>query len=96
MSLHFRLPVQIKNTVSSAQCIAMDSETPLSMEHIKIVLSVVSSWHTAKQKLAQPALTWEGYEDLESGETVQLVRSIVQAEGAEAAGEQSRKRPRVE
>ena len=66
-----------------------------NMEHIKIVLSVVSIWHTAKQKLAQPALTWEGYEDLESGETVQLVRSIVQAEGAEA-GEQSRKRPRVE
>ena len=95
MLLHFSLPVQIKNTVSSAQCVAMDLETPLSMEHIKIVLSVVSSWHTAKQKLAQPALTWEGYQDLESGETVQLVRSIVQAEGAEA-GEQSRKRPRAE
>ncbi|KAK7681611.1 hypothetical protein QCA50_015344 [Cerrena zonata] len=51
---------QIKNTVSSAQCIAMDEGIPLSMKHIENVMDVVSDWYTAREKLAEPALSWKG------------------------------------
>lgn len=54
--------VQIKNTVSSAQCIALEEGVPLCMKHIDIdvVMDVVSGWHTTRQKLAEPALSLHG------------------------------------
>ena len=54
---------QIKNTVSSAQCIAMDENEPLSMSHIETVMEVVSDWNSARRKLAEPGpshtVSWE-------------------------------------
>ncbi|KAJ7349861.1 P-loop containing nucleoside triphosphate hydrolase protein [Mycena albidolilacea] len=40
---------QIKNIVSSAQCVALDANTALSVEHIDAVLEVVDEWNTAKE-----------------------------------------------
>jgi hypothetical protein len=39
---------QIKNTVSNAQSIALETQSPLSVEHVDAVLEVVSDWNTAK------------------------------------------------
>ncbi|PAV22548.1 AAA family ATPase [Pyrrhoderma noxium] len=39
---------QIKNVVSSAQCIALEAESPLLVEHINAVLEVASDWHKAR------------------------------------------------
>ncbi|KAJ7047085.1 P-loop containing nucleoside triphosphate hydrolase protein [Mycena alexandri] len=41
---------QIKNAVSSAQCIALDANVPLSVEHVDTVLDVVEAWHTAQEQ----------------------------------------------
>lgn len=38
---------QIKNLVSSAQSQALQDKAPLSMEHIRTVLEVVSDWNKA-------------------------------------------------
>ncbi|KAJ4480946.1 P-loop containing nucleoside triphosphate hydrolase protein [Lentinula aciculospora] len=37
---------QIKNMVGSAQAIALDSNTPLAVEHVDTVLDVVNSWNS--------------------------------------------------
>ncbi|KAF7302929.1 AAA family [Mycena kentingensis (nom. inval.)] len=39
---------QIKNTVSSAQCIALDADADLSIEHIDAVLEVIEDWNVAR------------------------------------------------
>ncbi|KAJ7266957.1 P-loop containing nucleoside triphosphate hydrolase protein [Mycena haematopus] len=39
---------QIKNTVSSAQCVALDAGKDLSMMHIDAVLDVIDDWAVAK------------------------------------------------
>ncbi|KAJ7054051.1 P-loop containing nucleoside triphosphate hydrolase protein [Mycena amicta] len=41
---------QIKNTVSSAQCVAVDANAVLSIEHIDAVLEVVDDWNIAKRQ----------------------------------------------
>ncbi|KAJ6623166.1 P-loop containing nucleoside triphosphate hydrolase protein [Mycena sp. CBHHK59/15] len=41
---------QIKNAVSSAQCIALDANAELSVEHIDAVLDVVNDWQTAIER----------------------------------------------
>ncbi|KAJ7508569.1 P-loop containing nucleoside triphosphate hydrolase protein [Mycena galericulata] len=41
---------QIKNVVSSAQCIALDASAELSVDHIDAVLDVVDDWHVAKDR----------------------------------------------
>ncbi|KAJ7762396.1 P-loop containing nucleoside triphosphate hydrolase protein [Mycena maculata] len=38
---------QIKNVVSSSQCIALDANADLTVEHIDAVLDVVDDWHVA-------------------------------------------------
>ncbi|KAJ7492123.1 P-loop containing nucleoside triphosphate hydrolase protein [Mycena latifolia] len=40
---------QIKNVVSSAQCIALDANADMSVEHVNAVLDVVDDWHAARQ-----------------------------------------------
>ncbi|CAK5275284.1 unnamed protein product [Mycena citricolor] len=40
---------QIKNVVSSAQCIALDAEAEMGVEHIDAVLEVIDDWHSAKR-----------------------------------------------
>ncbi|EMD40005.1 hypothetical protein CERSUDRAFT_46125, partial [Gelatoporia subvermispora B] len=42
---------QIKNTVSSAQCIALDAGEPFSVKHVDEVLEVVQNWNTARKLL---------------------------------------------
>jgi len=44
---------QIKNAVSSAQCIALECKEPLSVEHIETVLDVVNDWKNARQDLVE-------------------------------------------
>ncbi|KAF8183562.1 P-loop containing nucleoside triphosphate hydrolase protein [Mycena galopus ATCC 62051] len=41
---------QIKNIVSSAQCIALDAKMDLSVEHVDAVLEVVDDWDTAQER----------------------------------------------
>jgi hypothetical protein len=38
---------QIKNTVSSAQSLALEEGVPLSKKHVETVLQVVQTWQTA-------------------------------------------------
>ncbi|KAJ6601323.1 P-loop containing nucleoside triphosphate hydrolase protein [Mycena vulgaris] len=40
---------QIKNVVSSAQCIALDANVDLAVEHVDMVLDVVDDWNTARE-----------------------------------------------
>ncbi|KAJ6601315.1 P-loop containing nucleoside triphosphate hydrolase protein [Mycena vulgaris] len=40
---------QIKNIISSAQCIALDANTEMSVEHVDAVLDVVDDWHARKR-----------------------------------------------
>ncbi|KAF8576015.1 P-loop containing nucleoside triphosphate hydrolase protein [Ramaria rubella] len=47
---------QIKNAVSSGQCIALESKAELSVEHIEAVLEVVSDWKSAKPRLLDSEL----------------------------------------
>jgi len=44
---------QIKNAVNSAQCIALESNEPLSVEHVEVVLDVVQDWKSARQGLVE-------------------------------------------
>ena len=64
---------QIKNTVSSAQCIAMDENEPLSMSHIETVMEVVSDWNSARQKLAEPGLPYIGTQSASKGGIFDLI-----------------------
>ncbi|ETW80179.1 AAA+-type ATPase [Heterobasidion irregulare TC 32-1] len=41
---------QIKNAISSAQCIALESDSPLSIEHVNAVLEVVTAWHSSNTR----------------------------------------------
>ena len=44
--------MKIKNTVSNAQSIALETGASLSVEHIDAVLDVVSDWNSAKEGMA--------------------------------------------
>ncbi|KAJ7492168.1 P-loop containing nucleoside triphosphate hydrolase protein [Mycena latifolia] len=41
---------QIKNVVSNAQCIALDANAKLAVEHVDMVLDVVDDWNTAREQ----------------------------------------------
>lgn len=43
--------LQIKNTVSNAQSIALETQSPLSVEHVDAVLDVVEDWGTARDRV---------------------------------------------
>lgn len=49
---------QIKNVVSSAQCVALDSNAALCIEHIDAVLDVVDDWHAATERGNALAQKW--------------------------------------
>jgi hypothetical protein len=42
---------QIKNTISNAQSIALETQSPLSVEHVDTVLEVVNDWNKAKEQV---------------------------------------------
>jgi hypothetical protein len=49
-----QLSLQIKNTLSNARSIALETQTSLSVVQVNAVLDVVSDWNTAKEKMALP------------------------------------------
>nr|GAT46318.1 AAA family [Mycena chlorophos] len=46
---------QIKNTVSNAECVAVDAHESFSLEHIDAVLEVMNDWEKAKREALQAA-----------------------------------------
>lgn len=49
---------QIKNLVGTAHALALDSESPLCVEHVDAVLDIASNWSYASTAAQQATVTY--------------------------------------